>query len=79
MPTQAVPLGMPVTLLANVVYALPGVSCTLYTDGAAPTITQSNTLAFTASTPVTLTAGASSLAGLFIKCAADTVVVLKQN
>lgn len=77
--TQAVPLGIPVTLLAGVPYAVPPVSCTLYSDGAAPTITQSNNLAFTTNTPLTLTAGAGRVDGLFIKCAADTVVVLKKN
>ena len=80
MPTQAIPVGMQVTLLANVVYALPPVKCTLYTDTATPTITQSNTLAFTNSTAVTVTAGvASVLGGLFVKCTADTVVVCKRD
>jgi len=79
MPTQSIMMGMPVTLLANVVYALPPVKCTIFTDAATPTITTSNTLAFTTSIPVTLTAGQASVPGLFIKCAADTVVVIKKD
>jgi len=79
MPTQLLPIGPPVTLLATVAYALPAVNVTLYTDAAAPTITQSNTSAFTLNSAVTLTGGAARVSGGFIKAAADTLVVLKRD
>jgi len=79
MPVELLSLGMPWTMVANRVYALPAVNVTLYTDAASPTITQSNTLAFTASTPVTLTGGVASLSGQFIKATADTLVTLKRD
>jgi hypothetical protein len=79
MPTELLPLGPSVTMLAGVVYALPAVNCTLYTDATTPTITQSSTLAFTANTAVTLTAGSARLSGGFLKAAANTVVTLKRD
>ena len=79
MPQESVPIGMAVTLLAGVAYALPGVKTTLYTDAAAPTITQSNTQAFTSSNAVTVTAGVATPSAAFIKAAANTVVFLKKG
>lgn len=79
MPTQLLPVGTPVTMLANVIYALPAVNCVLYTDATTPTITQSNTQAFTANTAVTVTGGAATVGGGFIKAAADTLVTLKRD
>lgn len=79
MPTELLSLGMPWTMKANQVYALPAVNCTLYTDATTPTITLSGTQAFTASTPVTFTAGAATVSGGFIKAAADILVTLKRN
>lgn len=79
MPTQLLPLGTPVTMLANVVYALPAVKATLFTDATTPTITQSNTQAFTANAAVTLTTGSATVGGGFIKATADTLVVLKRD
>jgi len=78
MPTELLPLGPIVTMLAGVAYALPAVQCTLYTDATTPTITQSTTPAFTANTAVTVTAGAATLNGGFVKAAANTVVRLKR-
>jgi hypothetical protein len=77
--TELLPIGMPWTMKANQVYAVPAVEVTLFTDAASPTITQSNTLAFTASQPVTLTAGSSAVLGSFIKATADTLVILKRD
>ena len=57
---------------------MPGISCILYTDAAAASLTQSNSLAFTASTPVTLVEGRSNLSAAFVKAAADTLVVVKK-
>lgn len=79
MPVQLLPVGPPTTMLANVVYALPAVNVTLYTDAAAPTITMSNTAAFTANTAVTLTTGAARLGGGFLRATADTLVTLKRD
>jgi hypothetical protein len=79
MPIELLPIGPPVTLLANVAYALPAVRVTLFTDAAAPTITQSMTAAFTANSAVTLTGGQASLSGGFIKATANTVVTLKRD
>lgn len=79
MPTQLISIG-PVTLLvANQIYALPAVNATLFTDAASPTITQSNTFAFTASSPLTLTNGAARVNGGFIRATADTLVTLKRD
>lgn len=79
MPTELLPLGTPVTMRANVVYALPAVEATIFTDAAAPTITQSGTQTFTANSAVTLTGGQATVGGGFIKATADTLVVLKRD
>lgn len=79
MPTQLLPIGTPTTILAGIAYALPAVKVTLFTDAAGPTITQSNTSAFSASSAVTLTGGSATLTGGFVKAVADTLVVLKRD
>ena len=79
MPTELLPLGTPVTMRANVVYALSAVEATIFTDAAAPTITQSGTVAFSANSAVTLTGGQATVGGGFIKATADTLVVLKRD
>ena len=80
MPTELLPLGMPWTMKAGIAYALPAVKASLYTDAATPTITASNTQAFTANTAVTLTAGqATVVGGGFLKAAADALVILKRD
>lgn len=79
MATEQLPIGPPTTMLAGIVYALPPVRVTLYTDATTPTITQSNTQAFTANTAVTVTAGVATVSGGFIKAAANALVVLKRD
>jgi hypothetical protein len=79
MPTEKLSSGMPWLMKAGVAYALPPEKCTLFTDAATPTITQSNTQAFTANSAVTLTGGMATLAGGFIKAAADTLVVVSRD
>jgi adhesin HecA-like repeat protein len=69
------PIGMPVTLVQNVAYALPAVECVLYTDAATPTLQVSNTPAFTLNTALTLTAGAVAVTGGFIKSTAGAATV----
>jgi hypothetical protein len=78
MPTESVPLGPAVTLRAGVAYAVPGVNCVIHTDAAGASLTQSNTLQFTASNPVTLNGGVGQVTGAFIKAVADTLVVMKK-
>jgi hypothetical protein len=79
MPIELLPLGTPVTLLANVIYALPAVKATLFTDATTPTIQLSNTSAFTANVAVTLTAGAAVVGGGWIRATANTPIVLKRD
>ena len=79
MPTEVLPIGMPWTMVANQVYALPPLAVTLYTDAAAPTITQSGTQAFTANTSVTLSGGAADVVGPFIKATSNVLVTLKRK
>lgn len=77
MPTELIPIGMPTTLLQNVVYALPAVAVNLYSDTATPTLVVSNAFGFATSTPLTLTAGvANGIGGSFIKSTAGNAVVL---
>jgi hypothetical protein len=80
MPTGLVPCGSPTTLTQNVVYALPVVKTTLFTDTATPTIQLSNTSAFTTNVAVTLTGGTATLTGGFIRSTAgDALVTLKRD
>ena len=79
MPQESLSFGPPTTLRAGIGYALPAAAGTLFTDAAAPTLTQSNTQAFTANVAVVLTAGAARVAGGFIKAAADCLVTLKRD
>ena len=79
MPVQLLPVGTPTLMSANVAYALPAVKTTLFTDAASPTITQSNTQAFTANVAVTLTTGSAVVTGGFVKATADTLVTLKRD
>ena len=67
MPQELLPLGTPVALVQNQVYALPAVQCRVYTDNAA-TFQQSTTVAFTASTAVTLVEGSYLLSAPYFRC-----------
>jgi hypothetical protein len=75
MPQEFIPLGMPVTLVQNQIYALPAVKCTLFTDATTPTIQQSNTQAFTANVAVTLVAGAATLNGGWLRTTSSGVII----
>lgn len=68
MPTECIAIGPVFTMLQNVVYALPASRCLLFTDGAAPTLQQSTTLAFTANVALVLTNGQAEVCGGFIRC-----------
>lgn len=75
MPTELLSIGPPTALVQNQVYALPAVRCTLFTDATTPTLQQSNTAAFTANVALTLTAGAATVAGGFIRATTTGVTV----
>lgn len=75
MPTELLPLGQPVALTQNGIYALPAVKCTVFTDATTPTIQQSNTVAFTANVAVTLTGGAAAVSGGFLRTTSSGVTV----
>lgn len=75
MPTELLPLGAPVNLVQNTIYALPAVKATLTTDTATPTIQLSNTVSFTANLAVTLTGGAATVSGGFIRSTAGAALV----
>lgn len=79
MPTEVITIGPTFSMIQNVVYALPGCRTRLFTTGA-PTLQQSNDVAFAANTAVTLTDGMAELAGQFIRCtsAGPQLVVLKK-
>lgn len=68
MPIQSLPVGQMVTLLPNVVYALPAVRTTIFTTHGAPLFEVSNdsTYAFPGVTP-TLTNGTALVDGTFIR------------
>jgi hypothetical protein len=67
MATELLPLGPVAVMTQNTIFALPASRCLLFTDGVAPTIQQSTTVAFTANVAVTLTGGQAELAGGFIR------------
>lgn len=75
MPTELLPLGTPTALVQNTIYALPAVKATIFSDATTPTIQQSNTVAFTANVVVTLTAGASTVSGGFLRTTSSGVTV----
>jgi len=76
MPTQLLPIGQMVTLLPNVVYALPTVRSTIFTTHAAPLFEVSNdrTYAFPGITP-TLTNGSALIDGTFIRTTVSGVQI----
>jgi hypothetical protein len=73
--TLAIPIGMTVTLQPNVVYALPGMSTTLYTDSAAPALEQSNVIDFATKSVVTLTGGSAKVSAAFIRATSGSPIV----
>lgn len=80
MPLQYLSPGLPTTLAQNVVYALPPVQCSLFTDAVTPTIQQSLSSTF-AGTPVALTLvnGQVDVVGGYIRCTSGAIsVILKR-
>ena len=77
MPTQLLSIGVPFTILANVIYALPAAKCNMLLD-LATALTFSNKSDFV--TVVTPTANVVyTVAGGFVRSAADARVVLKRE
>lgn len=76
MPTTVLSAGPPTLMVQNVVYALPGVKCTLFSDTAG-TFEQSSILAGPFIATAVLAGGQVDLAGAFIRCttASPTVTV----
>lgn len=68
MPTEVLSIGYPIPIVQNTIYALPARRVLLFSDAAAPTFFQSNTVAFTVSVAVALANGQAELAGGFIRC-----------
>jgi hypothetical protein len=66
MATEMISMGPVTAMVQNQIYAAPSVPARLYTDIAA-TIQQSNTVAFTANTTVTLTEGGYLVTAPFIR------------
>jgi len=76
MPTEVIPIGQIVAMTQNTAYALPAVQVSAYTDATTPTAVQSNTVAFTATTTVTFTAGVANLNGGFLKATSAGVNII---
>jgi hypothetical protein len=75
---ESIPIGPPVALVQNQVYALPGLACILFTDTAG-TFQLSNSLAFTANVPVVLTNGAAPVSAGWIRATtAGAVITLRK-
>lgn len=68
MPTELLSIGFPTPVVQNTIMALPARRVLMFSDAAAPTYFQSNTLAFTVSVAVTLANGQAELAGGFLRC-----------
>jgi hypothetical protein len=80
MPTQLLPIGPPVTMVTNQVYALPAVEVTCYTGNATPTLEVANDAAFANKNAVTFTGGQGTLTGVFVRATAGTpTIVLKRD
>jgi hypothetical protein len=68
--------GRPISILQNVVYALPTRRASLYTSDAAPTLVQSNDPLMVATTAVTLVEGQyTNVGGEFIKCTSGNITI----
>lgn len=79
MPVMSIPIGPPVSLVANQIYALPAVKVTMFTDTTSPTIQLSNTGVFTANVAVTLAAGGATLVGGWLRATGATSIILKRD
>ena len=80
MPTQSIPIGPPVVMATNQVYALPAVKVTAFTEATTPTLEQSNAIGFAAKAAVVFTGGVAPLYGQFVRATAGTpTIVLKRD
>lgn len=72
MPTEVVSLGVPLSMVQNTVYALPGRSCVIFPSNV---VDVSNDIAFGASSTVSTNTSATT-AARYIRCTAVTNCVL---
>ena len=76
MPTQLLPIGQMVTLLPNVVYALPATKTTLFTTHGAPLLEVSNDFAYTfPGITLTFTNGQALVSGTFVRTTVSGVQI----
>ena len=78
MPTQYIQIGPVFTMTQNVIYAVPGRRCLLFTDSGG-TLQQSTDVGFTANVALTLSSGQAELAGGFIRCTTGDIRVRLQT
>jgi len=75
MPIQLIPMGMPVTLVQNVAYALPTRACVLTSSAAVTTSLDNSTYgAHTSGTVTGANFVKSALAGTIITCKSSSVM-----
>lgn len=79
MAMQLLSVGFPQAIAQNVIVALPGRRCLIFTSSAGAVLTSSNDPAFGDSQALTLTNGAAEVAGGFLRAtnAAGATVTLK--
>lgn len=75
MATQLLSIGYPQAMVQNQIYALPARQTRLFTSDAAPTLQQSNDVAFPNNVAVTLVDGAAIVSGGFIRCTSGNITV----
>lgn len=73
MATELLQIGVVTTLVQNTIYALPAVQTRLFCETTTAVIQQSNLVAFTTSSAVTLSDGMANLAGAFVRCTSGNV------
>lgn len=76
MSLNQIQLGVPTTILQNIVYGLPARRCLLFTDATTPTIKIANNVGISPSVTVTLDSnGEASLAAAFIQCTSGNISI----
>ena len=73
MATELLQIGVVTLLTQNVIYALPYKRTRIFCETTTAVIQQSNLVAFTTTSAVTLTDGMADLAGAFIRCTSGNV------
>jgi hypothetical protein len=76
MPVQLLSFATPYTLQTNMVYALPAGHCTVFCADASPALEQSALFDFSTKASVSVTAGKTDVAGLFLRCTSGNPVIV---